>query len=219
MQRCRVIVRYGFFAAEKDDDAALDSRVEAMCREIGSRAKNDESTPVLPDGVANESPIPSSAPAASAVKRAAVPQVPASAPGPATILPPSESAQLSSGTGSAVLSTDENVTAATMREIQALLHAEADRARAQAEAQQKAIQEAMDMQREACVSKAVLSDDQIRALQVLSSKLGLALPPPPPPPPPSPSPSPLSLSRCRARALSLPLPRPPPSLYVSVCVF
>ena len=30
---------YGFFGSEKDDDAALDRQVEAMCRELGDRGK------------------------------------------------------------------------------------------------------------------------------------------------------------------------------------
>ena len=85
IQCCHVTVRYGFFAAEKDDDAALESRVEAMCREIASRGKIDESTPVLPEGVPNElpapppSPPPSSALTPSTVETDAV--APTQAPG------------------------------------------------------------------------------------------------------------------------------------------
>jgi hypothetical protein len=152
------VVRYGFFAAEKDDDAALDSRVESMCREIGSRAKNDESGPVLPQGVRNERPVSASAPLTSASD--AAPQVlvstPASATGPATVLPASQSAQSLSAAGAATLPTSPIDMVATMREIQALFHAEADRAQAQAEARQTA-----------CAPKPIFSDDQTRALQVL----------------------------------------------------
>lgn len=174
-----MVVRYGFFAAEKDDDVALDLRVEAMCREIGSRAKNDESAPVIPEGVC-ERPVSSSAPPASAMTAsamtAAVPQVPASAQsfatGPAAIPPPSQPAQSSSAADNATLFTGPIDMVATMREIQVLVHAEADRAQARAEAQQKAIREAIDNEREACAPKPVFSDDQIRALQVLSTTHG-----------------------------------------------
>ncbi len=154
-----MVVRYGFFGAEKDDDAALESRVEAMCREIGSRAKNEESSPMLPEGVPNERPVRSSAPSASAVRRAVEPEVPASAQASAPVLPPSDSTQPPPGAGSAVgLPTTPIGTAGTMREIQALLHAETDRAHAQA-----------DKQREAM-------DSQIRALQVLQTTLRLYRP-------------------------------------------
>ncbi len=124
-----------------------------MCREIGSRAKYGESTAVLPEGVPNKRLTSSSAPSAPAVMSAVVPQVPASSPasttGPAPVLPTC------------------SIDMATMRAIQAILHAEADGAQARVEAQQTAMREAMDKERKAMDKEREAMDNKIRALQVL----------------------------------------------------
>ena len=73
-----------------------------------------------------------------------------------------------------MLPTNPTFTAATMREIQAILHAEADRARAQVEAQQKARIDAADKEKEACAPKAVISDKQLTALQARIETLQVA---------------------------------------------
>eukprot|EP01043_Picozoa_sp_COSAG02_P040494 COSAG02_NODE_3283_length_7019_cov_7.319364_2_plen_262_part_00 len=118
----------------------MDSRVEAMCREIATRGKIDESTAVLPEGgPSTELPVPASAPKVtpSPAKTSAV--APAVAPAPRSVteavLPRSDSALPSSGASPELLASSPGDLVAVIGAIQTLLHAEMDRAQAQAEAQ------------------------------------------------------------------------------------
>ena len=138
-------VRYGFFAAEKDDDAALESRVEAMCREIASRGKIDESIPVLPEGVPKELPAPSPSPSPSSALTPSIVQTDAVAPTQAPAAVSAATAEvtrpgstLPSSASSALLASSPGDFVAMMGAIQTLLHAEVDHAQAQAEAQRHA---------------------------------------------------------------------------------
>ena len=118
----------------------MDSRVDAMCREIATRAKVDESTPVLPEGVpSRELPDPASAPkpTPSPVQTSTAAPTLAPAPRSATeaVLPRSDSALPSSGASPELLASSPGDFVAVIGAIQSLLHAEMDRAQAQAEAQ------------------------------------------------------------------------------------
>eukprot|EP01043_Picozoa_sp_COSAG02_P059853 COSAG02_NODE_7703_length_2884_cov_6.940754_3_plen_231_part_00 len=111
-----------------------------MCREIATRGKIDESTPVLPEGVpSTELPVPASAPkpTPSPVQTSAVAPTLAPAARSATeaVLPRSDSALPSSGASPELLASSPGDFVAVIGAIQTLLHAEMDRAQAQAEAQ------------------------------------------------------------------------------------
>ena len=89
---------YGFFGAERDDDAALDKQVKAMCKELGDRGKVDarwvpEAVPPSSwKPVPDAAPAPAPAPAQAPTPNFALAPVPAPAPAPAPALAPAGSA-------------------------------------------------------------------------------------------------------------------------------
>jgi hypothetical protein len=72
---------YGFFGPEKDDDAALDRQVAAMCRELGDRGK-------AAAGAEMESELKFAAERLSPSRTSKPAQVPAPAPAPAPATAP-----------------------------------------------------------------------------------------------------------------------------------